>query len=449
MAKQERQFGGIRRVDLAYAHLASSELARDMNRDVVLELIRAHQPVSRADLARLSGLQRSTVSEIVGDLIRDEWVREGTLARRPRGRRPTMLGLNEDLVILAADIHPRQAIVAVVDLNGHFLSRDVVTIASDPARALENIVRSMRHMREKHAGKSFEGVGIALPGRVDPETHRLIFAPNLKWVNFDIRGTVEKALGLKVELENAANAWLLSEMWFGKMDGVRHVVLVTISEGVGTGVIANGQAVAGKNGMAGEFGHLVLDPSGPLCACGARGCWETYASSSAAVGFFEARRPGGPAVSIGDVHALAEEGDADAVAAITEQACNIGRGLRLITAALSPEVIFIAGDITVVWALVGPVIEAEMRGAMLAGDAPRIVPSEEGGLARLRGASALVLQRHSGKRHARNVPSQPQPPDKQPPKPDKQPPKAQKQSPKPDKHKPKAQKAPAAEPSSR
>ena len=221
MAKQSREFSGIRRVDLAYAQLASSEVARDMNRDVVLELIRAQQPVSRADLARLSGLQRSTISEIVEDLMREEWVREGMVARRPRGRRPTMLGLNEDLVILVADIHPRQAIVAVVDLNGHFLSRDVVTIVSDPQRAIDNITRSMLHMREKHPGKSFEGIGISLPGRVDPDTQRLIFAPNLKWSAFDIRGAVEQAVGLKAELDNAANAWLLSEMWFGKMDGVR------------------------------------------------------------------------------------------------------------------------------------------------------------------------------------------------------------------------------------
>ena len=90
----------------------------------------------------------------------------------------------------------------------------------------------------------------------------MIFAPNLKWSNFDIRGAVEKAMGLKVEMDNAANAWLLSEMWFGKMDGVRNAVLVTIAEGVGTGVIANGQPIYGKNGMAGEFGHMVMDPGG-------------------------------------------------------------------------------------------------------------------------------------------------------------------------------------------
>ena len=406
MAKQDREFSGIRRVDLAYAQLASSEIARDMNRDIVLELIRAHQPVSRADLSRLSGLQRSTVSEIVEDLMREEWVREGAIARRPRGRRPTMLGLNDDLVILVADVHPRQAIVAVVDLNGHFLSRDVVTIVSDPKRAVDNIIRSMQQMREKHPGKSFEGVGISLPGRVDPGTQRLIFAPNLKWSNFDIRGTVEKAMGLKVELDNAANAWLLSEMWFGKMDGVRNAVLVTISEGVGTGVIANGQPVTGKNGMAGEFGHMVLDPLGPMCACGSRGCWETFASSYAAIRFYEARNAKKSATNIGEIHALAEEGDKDAIAALTEQARNIGRGLRLVTAALSPEVIFIAGDITIAWNTVGPIIETEMHASLLAGTPPRLIPSQEGGLARLRGASALVLQRHSGKNRLLEAPGQ-------------------------------------------
>ncbi len=405
MAKQDGVFNGMRRVDLAYAKVASSEVARDMNRDVVLELIRARQPVSRADLARLSGLQRSTVSEIVEDLVREEWVREGLVAKRPRGRRPTMLGLNEDLVILVADVHPRQAIVAVVDLNGHFLSRDVVTIVADPQRAMDNIARSMLRMREKHPGKSFEGIGISLPGRVDPDTQRLIFAPNLKWSNFDIRGVLEKSTRLNVEMDNAANAWLLSEMWFGKMDGVRNAVLVTISEGVGTGIIANGQPVSGMHGMAGEFGHLVLDPSGPQCACGSRGCWETFASSNAALRFFAARKKGHATIGIAELHALAEEGDKHAIAALMEQANHIGRGLRLVTAALSPEVIFIAGDITVVWHLVGPAIEAAMKSSLLSGPAPRLVPSEEGGLARLRGASALVLQRHSGNRRSRDVPA--------------------------------------------
>ena len=105
---------GIRRIDLAEVQLASSETARIINRDIVLELIRASQPISRADLARRSGLGRSTVSQIVEQLIGEDWVREGAMGSLPRGRRPTLVGLNEDLVAIAVDIHPRQASVALV-----------------------------------------------------------------------------------------------------------------------------------------------------------------------------------------------------------------------------------------------------------------------------------------------------------------------------------------------
>ncbi|MGH9343332.1 MAG: MarR family transcriptional regulator, partial [Terriglobia bacterium] len=157
--RNKRVERGIRRVDLAYAQLASSETARDMNRDVVLELIRARQPISRADLARSSGLQRSTVSLIIEDLLEDGWIREGAVARRPRGRRPTLLNLNDDLAMIACDIRPALAVVAVVDLNGRFLSRESLPVLSDPARCVAQIVERMKRLRERHAQKSFEGVG--------------------------------------------------------------------------------------------------------------------------------------------------------------------------------------------------------------------------------------------------------------------------------------------------
>src|SRR5271167_5177572 len=114
---------GIKRIDLAYVELASSENARDINRDIVLEIIRSKQPVARADLARASGLQPRTISAIVEQLIQEKWVSEGAVVRRPRGRRPTLLSLNDKLVILVADIRPNQAIVAPVDLNERFLAR--------------------------------------------------------------------------------------------------------------------------------------------------------------------------------------------------------------------------------------------------------------------------------------------------------------------------------------
>ena len=126
---------GMRRVDLSSVELASSETARNINRDIVLEMIRSHQPVSRAELARLSGLQRSTISLIIEQLIEEKWVREGATARPPRGRRPTLLGLNEDMVVIAADVHPAQSSVAVIDLNGRLLSRSLISLGAEPAAA--------------------------------------------------------------------------------------------------------------------------------------------------------------------------------------------------------------------------------------------------------------------------------------------------------------------------
>lgn len=392
---------GIRRVDLAYAQLASSEIARDINRDVVLELVRARQPISRSDLARLSGLQRSTVSLIVEELLKEGWIREGAVARIPRGRPKTLLGLNDDVAILVCDIRPFQAIVAVVDLNGRFLSREVLPLVSDPALAVTQIVARMKRIQQKYAQKSFEGIGISLPGRVEPQSQSLLFAPNLKWPPYDIKKAIEKRVGLKVEMGNAANACLLSELWFGHMDGVRNAVLLTISEGIGAGVLANGHLVSGKDGMAGEFGHIPLDPNGPPCACGGTGCWETLGSSRAALRYY-AELGGSPQpVTIQELIKRAEESDVKADEALKKQAHAIGRGLRIVVAALAPEMILFTGDIIAAWPRIAPIIEKELAEQMLAGSPPQLAPVEESEVARLRGAAAMVLQRHSGQHRSR------------------------------------------------
>lgn len=392
---------GIKRIDLAYAELASSESARDANRDVVLEIVRSQQPVSRADLARASGLQPSTISAIVAQLIEEKWVKEGSVARRPRGRRPTLLSLNDELVILSADIRPKQAIVALLDLNGRFLAREVVPLASDPGPAIAKIVLCMEAMRASHSSRSFEGIGVSMPGRVDPETQRLILAPNLKWGGFDIKSAIEKAMRLQVELLNEAYACLLAELWSGKLDGIRNAVLVTVFEGVGAAILANGQIVTSRSGLAGEFGHSPIDPAGPLCGCGQRGCWEVFASSNAALRYHAELRPKKPAANIHELLHMAEEEDSTAIAAVSRQADCLGRGLRLVTTALSPEVILIAGDITTSWARFGPRIQAGLEASMLAGHAPQLGITNDGELARLRGAAAFVLQRHSGSQRSK------------------------------------------------
>jgi len=388
-----RNVRGIRHIDLTDVQLASSETARRINRDIVLELIRTSQPISRADLARRSGLQRSTVSQIVEQLIRERWVREGSVASAPRGRRPTLIGLNEDLVAIAVDIHPRQAIAAVVDLNGRLLSRALVPLTSDPEASTRLLLECMQRMMRAVSKKSIEGIGISVPGRVDPATQRLTFAPNLHWPDFDLKKVIEARVGLPVKMENAATAALLAELTFARMDGTRDAVLVTVSEGVGTGVFANGQLISGNHGLAGEFGHIPVDPAGPRCACGQNGCWETFASCNAALRYYRELQPKSRAVSFSDLLNLAEEGHSQAAQALEKQARWIGRGLRMILAALSPSTILIAGDITSAWHRFGPAIENEAATLTLSGEPPLIRPTHESEIARLRGAAALVFQR--------------------------------------------------------
>jgi predicted NBD/HSP70 family sugar kinase len=385
----------MRLVDLTDVQLASSETARRINRDIVLELIRARQPISRADLSRHSGLQRSTISQIVEQLIQEKWVCEGAVASPPRGRRPTLIELNDDLAVIAVDIHPKQATVAVVDLNGRLLSRSLVPLSSDSAASTRMLTDCMSRMKQALPRKSIEGIGIALPGRVDPATQRMIFAPNLQWPDFDLKKVIEKKMGLPVKMENAATACLLAELTFNRIDGVRDIVLVTISEGVGTGIYANGQLISGFRGMAGEFGHVSMDPEGILCSCGRKGCWETFSSCRAALRYYQKLQPESREINFQDLLNLAEEGDPYAAQALAKQALYIGRGLQTIIAALSPRVILVAGDITPAWHRFGPAIEKEAAKFTIGGTSPQILPTHEGEIALLRGAAALVFQRRS------------------------------------------------------
>jgi len=385
----------MKKLDFTNTQVASSQTARDINRGVVLNLIRRRQPISRADLARVSGLQRSTVSLITEQLIRERWVVRGHMGRLPRGRRPTFLRLNDQRAILAADLRPAQTTVGVADVNGRFLFQETMTTMSDPRAMAEGLAARMRHLMDSHSDLVFEGIGISLPGRFNEETQRVMFAPNLGWADFDFKGAIEQATGMRVELENAANACVLAEVWFGHAERVRDFVVVTVSEGIGTGIFANGQLARGRTGMAGEFGHVSFDPNGPTCACGGKGCWEIYASNRAALRYYNELSKTSRDLTFRDLLGLAEAGDVAALAALEKMVRALGRGIRMIIAGLAPEEIVIVGEITRLWRRFAPAIEAEVGTGFLVGRPPLVRPAE-GSTARLRGTVALVLQKHFG-----------------------------------------------------
>lgn len=392
-----------RTVDLNNFQAATAKTARDINRRIVLNLIRKHQPISRADLARHSRLQRSTVSAITEQLIAERWVTVGALGDLPRGRKPTFLHLNGDrAAILGVDVRPAETTIAVADLSMRFLSQETIPTSDNPEQFIAELCKRICHTTKSSPRLRFEGIGMALPGRVDLATNKLAFAPNLGWKAVDLKTPLEQATGLTVDLENAANACALAEIWSGRhSERVRNLISLTISEGIGVGLILNGQLVRGAGGLAGEFGHVAVQEDGPRCKCGNQGCFEACASNTAAVRYFSelkssanARKPSAP--SFGSILQLVEQGDVCACDALDRMAHFLGIGTAMLVTGLSPDVIVLVGEVTSAWERVGPIVNRIVERRAVAGLHTRILPTDPRTQPRLRGAIALVLQEHFG-----------------------------------------------------
>jgi predicted NBD/HSP70 family sugar kinase len=387
----------MRKIDLTNFQLATSETARQINRRIALNFVRLYQPMSRADLARRSGLQRSTISAIIDQLIDEGWVTEGAIGRSPRGRRPRNLHLNAERAgIVGVELRPDQTTVGLAGIDARFMGQTQFETASTPERFVEDLAEATRTLRREHPRILCEGMGVSLPGRVD-DSGRLVFAPNLGWGQVQLTKMIEEAVGLPVNVENAANACALAELWFGRhAEQVRHILAVTVSEGIGVGLLLNGQLVHGATSMAGEFGHVSLDDNGPPCRCGRRGCWERYGSNSAAVQYYASIGGASEAPRFVDLPRLADRGDARAAETLERMARYLGLGLSNLAVGLAPDVIAIVGEVTTAWDRVGPIIDEIVRARALPQQVTRVVPTDPSAQPRLRGAVTLVVQQHFG-----------------------------------------------------
>lgn len=379
--------------------VASSETAREINRDIVLHAIHRHQPVSRADLARLTGLQPSTVSVIIGLLIDEGWVVPGMLGRLPRGRRPLFVTLNDKHVTLAIDLRPGNASLAVIDINGRFLSRETIPIAvqksskAEVKQAITKIAKSARELQDTFRERKFAGVGVSVSGRVDQKTHQVLFSPNVPWTQIDLYGELQRVLDAPIELENAANACLIAERWFGNYGEASNMMVVGVSDGIGTGLLVDGRLARGKDDMAGEFGHMPIESSGPVCGCGNVGCWETFASNRAGLRYYHEFVPDSPIATFKELLDLALGGDIQALRSIDKMMNYLARGLTILVAGLAPEVVIVVGDCTALWPRICPILESQLIAKSFTPQTPQIAAAMDGDAARLRGAAALVLHK--------------------------------------------------------
>ena len=386
----------MRRIDLKKASAARSNTIRDINRQIVLNYVRELGPISRAEIARETALQRSTISLIVDELRVDGLVEEVS-GESTGGRPPSLLSLRAaDAVAIGVDLgRTVKTVMASSDLAGRVLEQEEFPTDIDVNKTLKKIVECAQRLIGKSNG-TIEGIGISLPGVVDPEAGNL-YVPHFSWRNEPIGETLTQATSLPVSIDNDANAAALAELWFGRPEirEVRDFILVLVEAGVGTGIVFDGQVYRGESGTAGEFGHMTIGTGAPVaCAVGSTECWEAFASERAALARYQklSRSNGSNDVNFAKLMDLALRGERNARAALKETARYLGIGIANLIQGLGPEAVIVAGPIARAWEVIADDLKTSVDSSICRGfPSTPIMDSTLGSQPTLMGALSLVL----------------------------------------------------------
>ncbi|MGG1615212.1 ROK family protein [Paenibacillus sp. NRS-1782] len=335
-------------------------LVKKLNKSIVLERIRLHAPLSRAQLSSQTGLNKATVSNLVAELITDGLVYETGLGESSGGRKPLMLLFNSRAgFVLGIEVSVQYIKGALTDLAGTIETELTFPLAQhDPAFVMEQIQRLVQELMQTvpPSPHGIVGMGLGVPGMVD-ESGTVLFAPNLGWEEVPLRQQLEEELGLPVVVDNEANVGAQGELYYG-MDSdyrqlVRDLVYISAGSGIGAGIIIDGKLYQGAWGYAGETGHMSIDWNGRLCSCGSRGCWELYASEKA----YTAPTLPLPAHSTAELLPFARQGDTNTLSVFRDIGRYLGVGITNIVNSLNPGMLIIGGPL----AEARPWLEQSMR----------------------------------------------------------------------------------------
>ncbi|CAN5435841.1 ROK family transcriptional regulator [soil metagenome] len=395
----------MRKINTRSFVLATRGTPREVNRQILLNLVRENEPICRADLARRMEIARGMVTSLVNELVVDGLLYQGATVDSPRGRRPQMLFVRtRGRLAVSVDVRFSRTYVMLGDFSGTAIATENFDTIEDPSAFVAELKKRVQRLLARHSDAGVcEGLGLVVPGMVDSVSGRILNAPHLGWRNVDVRDALSAAIGMPVFVENAPIACALAQMWLGQRGAAElsDFVYVSVSDGVGTGVVANGQVMRGKRNSAGEFGHVPLSADGPRCHCGGRGCLEAYASDLATMVRYLGQdfSPNtaraivqASGLTMADVVARSLIGEVKAIRAIEETARHLGAGLDVIVKTLSPSQIYVGGEIIGAWERIEPILAQVIRDRALT-DNSSITPvyrEHDASQSRLRGATALV-----------------------------------------------------------
>lgn len=401
-----------------HTHLRTGDqtLVREINLSVIMRRLLEHVSLSRASLAEVTGLNKSTVSSLVQELIDMSFVHETGLSSTGVGRPSMMLGLNPRAGYIAScELGVDFISVLCANFGGEVLWRmNENTVGTQGQEKIMNrVLALLRQAVDFGASRGADcggllGVAVGVPGLIEQATGTLLFAPNLQWRDVPIRDIVSAAFdGVPVFVDNEANMAALGETLFGAAKGCNEVLYISAGVGVGGAVVRNGQLVRGTTGFASEFGHMTIDPDGVLCNCGNQGCWETLVSQSAVFRLARQAIEGGQPSSLtaltgGDLSRLsiplivtaAAQGDAVALSVFETVGRNLGIGIASLINSFNPDLVVLGGILSLAGEWLLPTVHAEVarRALRWNAEATEILVAQHGFDACVMGGVATLLQ---------------------------------------------------------
>jgi len=390
---------------------ADQAWVRKMNRSVILAVFRTHKTLSRARLASETGLNPSTVSSIVGELINENLIRETNLVQSSTGRPGMLLELNpEGGCAIGVEINVDYIEMIVSDFAANILWREKQASAPENGQqeTMKQVVRLAKKASAFVAARNCRllGVGVGVPGLVEVTSGLLRIAPNLHWVDVPVQVALKQEFDCPIYVENEANVAALGEYYFGAAQNVKDFIYLSAGVGLGSGIIMGGKLFQGMFGYAGEAGHMTLDVKGEICGCGKRGCWETFVGPRAVVQRVQRSLASGTKsivtdiaggdiskIAIGDVLQAAQKGDQLAIDAFQQVAFYLGIGIANLVNLFDVEVVVLGGALNTASPLILKEVERVAFENILAPGRERfrIIPSAHGTDACIMGAIALVL----------------------------------------------------------
>jgi len=356
---------------------ADQILVKQINKSLVLNYIRKKMQISRADIAKRTGLNRSTVSALVDELISDGLIIEEGIGTSKGGRKPVILAINKEAGnIIGVDLGVNYILVVLVNLVGEIIREKRVNI--NPRDSVEKNIEALLNLIQEVLNyapatlKGLLGIGIGVPGIVNYEKGLVLMAPNLRWVNVGLKDIVEQRFKVTVFIDNEANAGAIGEKWFGLGKKTTNFIYVSAGIGVGTGIIINDELYRGSSGLAGEMGHMTIDMNGKTCSCENLGCWEEYASEKALFSYLKdqsASFSGNSKINLNKIDEMtvfdmvdaAKEGDTLAVSAFRWVGRHLGVGVAGIINTFNPDLVIIGNTISMAGDIVLEEVKNEVK----------------------------------------------------------------------------------------